>query len=86
MSGYLIFNSLCRNPSLYRFAAARALRSYQSFAVPYFGFQFFLLFYFGNYSNFVDHLRYIAQNVLMLLQVAPVSPLMAFLSSGLMKR
>jgi peptidoglycan/LPS O-acetylase OafA/YrhL len=68
MSGYLIYSSLVRNRSLSRFVAARVLRILPNLVLSLVSISVFLLVYFGNYSNAADHLRYVAQNILMLLQ------------------
>lgn len=70
-SGYLICKSILGNPDFYRFVSARILR-----IIPNLSFVLILtsistLLYYSNGSHWLQHLRYVVQNLFMLIRGGP---------------
>jgi peptidoglycan/LPS O-acetylase OafA/YrhL len=68
MSGYLIYSSISRNSEFFRFVSARILRIFPSLFFIIIISSVFTMLWYNNSENFVDHMRYVAQNILMLVR------------------
>jgi peptidoglycan/LPS O-acetylase OafA/YrhL len=71
MSGYLIGKSVLSKPDFARFLAARFLRVIPNLIFVLVLTALVTLISFHNYSHWWSHLRYVAQNILMLLRGGP---------------
>jgi peptidoglycan/LPS O-acetylase OafA/YrhL len=71
MSGYLICKSIINNPSFSRFVAARVLRILPNLVFALTFTSLVTMVVFQNYSHWFGHLRYIAQNIIMLVRGGP---------------
>jgi peptidoglycan/LPS O-acetylase OafA/YrhL len=71
MSGYLIFCSIERNSDFARFLSARILRIVPNLLFVLSVTSVATLFVYSNFENLWDHVRYVAQNVLMLARGGP---------------
>jgi peptidoglycan/LPS O-acetylase OafA/YrhL len=68
MSGFLICKSVQANQNFYRFVAARLLRIVPNLTFVLVATSIVTLLTYANYENWFLHLRYVAQNLLMLLR------------------
>jgi peptidoglycan/LPS O-acetylase OafA/YrhL len=72
MSGFLIFSSLQRNADIFRFCSARVLRILPNLVFVLFTTSFLTMVYYANIENWPSHVRYVVQNVAMLLRGGPM--------------
>jgi peptidoglycan/LPS O-acetylase OafA/YrhL len=72
MSGFLIFNSLSRNADPFRFCSARVLRILPNLLFALAGTSLITCLAYSNFDHLIEHLRYVAQNVAMLLRGGPM--------------
>jgi peptidoglycan/LPS O-acetylase OafA/YrhL len=71
MSGYLIYSSINRNPDFARFISARILRILPNLVLVLSVTSIATMLYYANTSHVLDHVRYILQNIVMLVRGGP---------------
>ncbi len=71
MSGYLIAKSILANPDLPRFVAARILRILPNLIFVLALTSLITLVTFRNYEHWIGHVRYVLQNIVMLVRGGP---------------
>jgi peptidoglycan/LPS O-acetylase OafA/YrhL len=70
-SGYLICKSILGNPDFYRFVSARILRIIPNLFVVLTLTSVVTLVYYSNTAHWIKHLRYVVQNLFMLVRGGP---------------
>jgi peptidoglycan/LPS O-acetylase OafA/YrhL len=71
MSGYLICQSIRNNPDFFRFLSARILRIVPNLLFVLMLTSLATFAYYANSKNLLEHMRYVAQNIVMLVRGGP---------------